>query len=123
MAETTAPLPAPTNRLLNAIKIVLDNLIKGLGEDAAISAATAAEPWLAWPVVKQIFAMIVSAAGTVLDEQAYNFAAILTIRAQNNMAKYTYDGSIAPIQTGSATPAELQAAKDAMDKLINRNKP
>lgn len=128
MSETSTPIAAPTNRFVAVVNAVLDNLIQGLGVNAAIAAATAAWPPLAGPFLGYIFRQIVEWFAGIFDVKLKAFVDQQIIRVQNEIRKAAYDAAIEDYKKSleGASDADrakaLQAAKDAMDRLINRNR-
>lgn len=123
-------LEAPKNRLIDIINTVMDQLILGVGEKVVISQLTALQPWLGLPVISTIFSLCVSTAAKALDNGLKINIDILVIRFQNDSRKSDYEKAIEKlkIETAAAKSKEehekaLKAARDAMDKLINRAKP
>lgn len=116
-------LPAPTNKWVSLIKVILDNLIDGAGVEITISAATAYAPWLAWPVISTIFRSIISNVADYLDLNAFKVLAKFTIRLQGDARRKDLDNAVAIIKKPGATAKEIQDAKDAIDRLVNRNRP
>lgn len=116
------PIPAPTNRMIQIVQIILNTLIEGVGVDLAISAAVSAEPWLAWPIVNQIFKWVVEQIAASLDQDLFKIAVKLVIRAQSTERKQEFNDAIIPIVQGNPSPAEIQAAISAADRLIERNR-
>jgi predicted MarR family transcription regulator len=121
MATEDVPLPKPDNRVLSVIKIVLDALIKGLGVEFAITAATAKFPWLGLPVIRSLFKWLVQTIAAVIDERAYNYTAVLVIRFQNNLRRDDYERAIREL-IFYMKPEDLENAKKAIDRLVNRSK-
>lgn len=125
-----ATLPAPTNRLVTIVNIVLDYLIQGLGAPAAIAAATAAQPWLGWPVISWIFKTVVNGFAALLDTKLKTFVDVIIVRFQNAAIKIDYDKAIDefkkvyddPASDAVAKAKALQAAKDAIDRMVNKNR-
>ena len=118
-----AELPAPSNPWVDLINSVIDALVMGLGVDAAIASATAQAPFLAWPIVSQVFRFIVKSLAQVIDTNGKRFADILVVRFQNDLLKAAYDDALKPLKDKDAsdvTPEELQKAKDAIDRLVSR---
>lgn len=115
-------LPAPKNDLVEITNKVIDYLIKGLGENAAIAAAEEQAPWLAMPVIKNVFRFFVDLLATSLDDRIKINIDIIIIRHQNDSRKEEYDKHVEEIKKPGATPEQIQAAKDALDSLVNRNK-
>ena len=115
-----ATVQAPSFPLVDIANLVLDTLIKGLGEDAAIAAATAYAPWLALPIINWIFKQIVSVAANALDTQLKAGVDIVIIRFGNDIRKKEYDAALEPVKAGKATPDEIQKARDAIDALVHR---
>lgn len=116
-------LPAPTDKLVSIFKVVLDNLVEGLGVDAVIAAATVEAPILAEPFFKQIFRFIIEKLAQVVDENLFKLGAKIIIRIQNEGRKEEFDTAMEPILNPGASADEIKRAKDAIDKLVNRNKP
>ncbi len=116
------PLPPPTNQLVQIVNTVLDFLILGLGEKAAIAAATAQAPWLSLPIISWIFSSIVAAVASSIDTNIKKNVDIVIIRFQNDVRKIEYDQTIALLNKTPSDPAAIQAAQDALNLLINRNK-
>lgn len=116
------PLPAPTNTAISIVKIILDSLIEGVGEDAAVAAAIAYAPWLATPIIKQIFTWGVDQVASAIDQDLFKIAIQIVIKIQSTELKQEYNDAIIPIVQGAPSPAEIQAARDAADRIINRNR-
>jgi hypothetical protein len=116
------PLPTPKNTAIEVVKIILEKLIEGLGADAAIAAATAYAPWLAYPFVKQIFGWVVGQVAQVIDENLFKLSIKLIIRVQSTERKAEFNAAIVPIVGGSPTDEEIQRARDAADRVIERNR-
>lgn len=125
------PLPAPKNRLVEIVNLVLDQLIKGLGADAAIAAAIAHEPWLAIPIIKWIFTGIVHAVAAAFDTNAKRFVDIWIVRFQDGAKKAEYDKEMGKfkgvVDDETKTPAERAQARkdasDAIDRIVHRGDP
>lgn len=116
------PLPAPPNRFINVAKIVIDNLVEGLGADLAVTAAVTAEPWLATPIVNYFFTWVVGIFAQAIDADITKIAIKAIIRIQSLELKTEFNDAVQPIIDGSPTDAEIQAARDAADHLIERNR-
>ncbi len=118
-------LPAPKNRIVDIAKIVIERLVEGLGVDIAVAAATAEVPWLAYPVIKQLFRFAVEQVAEVINQNLFNFTAIMVIRLQNLGRLKDFQDSMKPflIPGQEPTDEEIQAARDAIDRLVNRNRP
>lgn len=117
-----ASIPAPTNQAISITKIVLDKLIEGAGVEVAIAAATSQFPFLATPFVSFLFRKFVEWLGDLVDQELFNFSIKAIIRLQSTSRKDEFNESITPIVMGAPTPEELQRAKDASDRLIERNR-
>lgn len=115
-------IPAPTNKAIDIFKMVLDQLIEGAGEDVAVSVAVAYEPWLATPVVNILFKWFVSLLAQFIDENLYELGAKIIIQIQSTENKQAFNDAMVPIIGGSPSDAEIQAARDAADALIQRNR-
>lgn len=102
--------------------MVLEKLIEGVGVDLAVAAAVSAEPWLATPFVNYIFKWIVGMLAQLVDENLFKFAVKAIIRVQSTERKQEFNAAVQPIIGGSPTDAEIQAARDAADRLIERNR-
>jgi hypothetical protein len=118
----TTPIPAPRNKALEVIDIVLDNLIEGLGVEVAISAATVAWPFLATLIVRQIFRFMVEKLAWFIDDRAFKLAIKIVIKIQSTERKKEFNESIQPIIAGAPTPEEIERARRAADRLIERNR-
>jgi hypothetical protein len=115
-------LPAPKNRLLTAVSKLIDFLIEGLGVDAAIAAATAEFPPLAWPVIRQMFRGSVELIAGWLELNSFRLAARFIIRFQNEQRLEDFDEAIEPLRQIGATQDEVEAARRAADRLIRRDR-
>jgi hypothetical protein len=122
-------LEAPVNKLVSIINSTVDQLILGVGEKVVISQLTAISPWLGLPVISTIFSIFVSTLAKALDNGLKINIDILVIRFQNDARKKDYENTIEQLKVTTATSTSkeehekaLKAAREAMDKLINRNK-
>jgi len=115
-------IPAPKNKAIEAAKIVLEKLIEGVGVELAVSAATAAWPFLASPIVRHIFRWAVELAANAIEENLFKFAVKIIIRVQSTARKEEFNDAIKPIIEGSPTDEQIQAARDAAYRLIERNR-
>jgi len=119
----STPLPAPKNKWLELIANTLDALIEGLGVDAAITAGTAYAPWLKLPVLNFMFKQLVKTVAYYLDLNAFRIVAKFTIRLQGDARMQDLVDKIQALKKPGATPKEIQDAKDAIDRLVNKNRP
>ena len=108
--------------------MVLDILIKGLGTQAAITAGLAAEPWLNLPIAKWFFVNLVKLAGAALETVIKRNVGNIIIRWQGDSRKDAYDKvleefkeSTAPGVSKEEHAKKLQAARDAIDRVINKS--
>lgn len=122
-------LEAPKNTLVAIINETMDQLILGVGEKVVIAQLTAIYPWLGLPFISTVFSVCVFSAAKALNSGLKNNIDIIVIRYQNDARKKEYDAAIEKLkkETEAANNKEerekaLKAAKEAMDKLINRNK-
>lgn len=113
-------LPQPANKAIEVTKTILEKLIEGVGVDVAVGAAIAIEPALAHPFLKFILNFVVGKIAAYIDKNLFNFAVHLIIRAQSDARKEEFNSAIQPIIQGSPTDAEIKAARDAADRLIER---
>lgn len=116
-------LPAPKNTIIDTGKIIIDGLVQGVGVDLVIALAVADQPWLAWPVVSNIFRMIVEKLSGYIDQNLYYLLVQGTIRMQSELKKDEFNAAIIPIISETATPEDLAKARAAADGLIERNRP
>jgi len=115
-------LQPPKNKAIEVVKVVLEKLIEGAGVDIAIAAATANAPFLATPIIKNIFRWMVEKLASVIDENLFKFSVKLIIRVQSSERKQEFNDAIIPIVQGEPTDEEIQKARDAADRLIERNR-
>jgi hypothetical protein len=120
MINTT--LPAPKNKFLEVLAVIIDVLIKGLGPEAAIKAAVSAAPALALPVISLIFRWAVTSLANVLDLTLKKNLNVVIIRFQNHAERAAYDKVIEKITKPGATDAEIEAGFKAIDDFITRSK-
>lgn len=127
MPDTT--IAAPTNKLVDIINTVVDQLVLGVGEKVVIAQLTILQPWLGLPVIKWIFSVFVSSLAKSLDSGLKKNIDIVVIRFQNDSRKKEYEKAIEVLKADTANSSTkeehdraLKAAREAMDKLINRNK-
>lgn len=120
----------PTNRLTALINVIVDTLLKGFGEDAAIVAAISAEPILATGFGNWFLIRAVRYFGDLLDTNIKINVDNIAIRFQNGLFKDQYDATIAKMKQTTTDPGvsnanklkAIQAAKDAADAIIHRSK-
>lgn len=112
--------PAPQFILVTIFNTVCDVLIQGLGETAAVAAATTYAPWLALPIISWIFKSLVSYLANALDTNLKNSVDIVLIRFGNDARRAAYEEALKPIRSGNPSPQEIQNAKDTLDRLIHR---
>jgi hypothetical protein len=115
-------LPPPKNTFIEVTKIVLEKLIEGVGVDLAVAAAVAEVPFLATPIVNYIFKWIVGKLAAVMDENLFKFSIKMILRLQSTPRKEEFNAAIVPIVGGSPTDEEIKRARDAADRLIERNR-
>ena len=116
------PIPAPKNRAVDAAKVVLNALIEGVGVDLAVAAGISAWPFLGSPVLKTLFRWGVEWLAKEFDENLFKFSMKLIIRIQSDARKDQFNKALQPIIGGSPTDEEIQKARDAADRLIERNR-
>ena len=119
MAEKLSP---PKNRAVDAAKVVLDALIEGVGVDAAVAAGIAAWPFLGSPIIKTLFRWGVEWIAGEINENLFKFSMKLIIRIQSDARKAEFNEALQPIIGGSPTDEEIQKARDAADRIIERNR-
>lgn len=121
-------LPKPKNGLVAAVFAVIDILVLGLGENAAIAAGVAAAPWLKLPIISSLFGWVVKALAEALDSVLKLRIGKLIIRLQGGAKQVEYDTVIDEFK--QAPPASvdaeahakaLQKAKDAIDRMVDRS--
>jgi hypothetical protein len=115
-------LPAPENKAVSLVNIIIDGLIKGFGVEVIYTLAVAEAPWLGLPFIGYIFKLILNKFAASLDANLKRNIDIVIIRFQNDARKAEYDSAIEKLKKPEVTDAELQAAKDAIDKLVHRAK-
>jgi len=123
------PLPKPKNALLDLINQIIDWLIKGVGKEVVIAQAKAAQPWLNIPIISWFFTGAVGILASALDNGIKTNVDNIVIRFQGDERKAAYDSAIDQLKKDSyeAKSKEdhekaLQAAKDALDRLINKSR-
>lgn len=122
-------IPAPTNSATNLVSFIVDQLVLGVGEKVVIAQARAALPFLNLPVISWFFNMFVGKLAKALDLGLKNNINIIVIRFQNDARKEAYETAITKLEASTANAVSkeehekaLKEARDAMDRLINRNK-
>lgn len=115
-------LPAPRNKAIEVTKIVLEKLIEGVGVDLAVAAAVAEAPWLATPFVNFLFKKLVGWLANIIEENLFKLAVKMIIRIQSDVRKEEFNDAIKPIIEGNPTDEEIQRARDAAYRLIERNR-
>lgn len=105
---------------LDVINSVIDTLIKGLGVESAISAATVYAPWLSLPVISWLFRQLVEAVASRIDAGLKTEIDNIIIRVQNDIRKGAYDDAIEKIKNPGASEEDLEAARRAIDALVRR---
>lgn len=121
---------APKNRLVALANTILKTLIEGLGEDAAIALAISLEPGLAAGFGNTVLTKVVGWLGGQIDPAIAERLDNVIIRQQNAAIKTTYDSTIDDMKKVTTDPGvsnadkikAIQAARDAADHLINRNR-
>lgn len=74
--------PTTTNQTAAVVNGILKNLISGVGLDAVEAAAIVELPWLGWPIIKQIFELVLSKIAALIYEQAAYAATKIIIDVQ-----------------------------------------
>lgn len=90
--------------------------------EAAVAAATVAVPFLATPVIREIFRWAVEQVAQAIDDNAFKFAAKLIIRMQSSSRKKEFNESMIPIMGDSPSEEEIKRAREAADRLIERGR-
>ncbi len=116
-------LPPPKNKAIEVIKTVLEKLIEGVGVELAVSAGTAAWPFLATPVIRQLFKWLVQLLAQALDENLFKLAMKMIIRVQSSVRKDEFNEALKPIIEGNPSDEDIKRAREAADRLIERNRP
>lgn len=115
-------IPAPKNRAVDAARAVLNALIEGVGVDAAIALGTAQWPFLGSPIIKTLFRWGVEWLASEINDNLFKFSMKLIIRIQSDVRKAEFNDALKPIVGGSPTDEEIEAARRAADRLIERNR-
>lgn len=118
-----AKIPAPKNTAVDVTKVVLEALIEGVGVDAAVAAGIAAWPFLGSPIIRNLFRWGVERLADVINENLFKFSMKLIIRIQSDARKSEFNDALKPIIGGSPTDEEIRKAREAADRLIERNRP
>lgn len=126
----SAPVAAPEDVLVKVVNIVFDVLIENLGEAAAISAATTYLPWLGLPVVREIFAEIVSIIAQNIDKQTKINVDNWIILMQDDVLRDRFMAAVAAFKMANENTGvsdadrakALQDARDRADAVIHRSK-
>jgi hypothetical protein len=108
--------PTTTNRAAGIINGILKNLIDGVGVQAAETAAIAAYPFLAWPIVKQIFEGVLNLVANEIYKQAAMAATKVVIDVQVGVEESTALNAFQSLQMAIASGDEV-AIKKASDDL------
>lgn len=115
-------LPAPTNKGLSLLALVLNALIEDLGENAAIAAGYAELPWLKTPIISNLYEFGVKKLAIALDETLYMSIGKGVLKFQSKERNAKYEKDFEAIGAGTATPEQVQQAGDDASALINHNR-
>lgn len=115
-------IPAPKNKAIEVVKIILEKLIEGVGVDLTIAAATAELPWLGAPVVKTLFRWAVEWLAGYINDNLFKISLKLIIRVQSDARKAEFNEAIQPIIGGNPSAEDIEKARRAADRLIERNR-
>lgn len=123
MSESIAK---PVNKLVSIIDTVIDLLFLGLGKEAVVAQVSALVPWLRLPIVSWIFTKTVGSLFNSMDKSLTQRINHVIIRYQSNIEKAEYNKVIKELNDSKSKSKEehakaLQAAKDKIDKIVNRN--
>lgn len=114
----------PINRFRRLVDIILDGLIKGIGEEAIIASAVSAEPWLALWGINWIFTSGIGVIANAFDTKMKIGFGVLITRYQDQVRLDAYNKMIANFK--QATPEEhaaaLAASKAAADAMISKDR-
>lgn len=124
-----AKLPAPVNSFVEFWKGLVEQLEK-LGVDAAVAWATAAQPWLAWPIVSFLFKLFVEFMGSKIGRVIFSVGAKTIIIVQGEIKKDNLDSAVKDLKKDQGDPnvtpeehsAKLEKARKAADDFIHRGK-
>lgn len=115
-------IPAPTNKVVRAIEIVLDTLIEGLGPEVAYRLLVLEFPVVGAPFLGLLTKFAIDSLAKYLNKHGTRLATIMVIRFQNDIRKAEYEAALVPIRRGDYSEAELAAARAAIDRLVRRSK-
>lgn len=117
-----ANIPPPKNTAVDVAKAVLEALIEGAGVDAAVAAGIAQWPVLGYPVVKNLFRWGVEQLASVINDNLFKITLKLIIRVQSDVRKREFNAAIQPLIEGNPSAEDIEKAKRAADRLIERNR-
>lgn len=123
-----AQIPAPKNETVGVVRMIIDGVIAGLGPTLIIAQIKIAMPYWNIPILSWILTWIVNKIAKPASLSLQIGVAKGIIRLQNDERKQEYDKTIADLNNEAEGASKdehakhLQAAKDAMYRLINRNK-
>ncbi len=109
--------PTTNNQLASVVNGILKNLIDGVGVGAAETAAIAVYPFLAWPVVRQIFDAVLKLVANEIYKQAAMAATKVVIDVQVGMEESKTGDSFQNLQMALASgdPDAIKKASDDLD--------
>lgn len=117
-----ANIPPPKNSAVDVAKAVLEALIEGAGVDAAVAAGIAQWPVLGYPIIKNLFRWGVEQMASVINDNMFKFTLKLIIRVQSDVRKNEFNAAIQPIIGGNPSAEDIEKARRAADRLIERNR-
>lgn len=120
----------PKNALVELVFQVIDWLIEGVGDDAVIALAETSQPWLKIPLISFFFKAFVKTTARAIDSALSKRIGNVIIRYQGGQAKKDMQDALDDLNEGitqGETKEEhderLRKAREAMDRIINRNRP
>lgn len=119
----------PKNQLVELIFQVIDWLIEGIGDDAVIALAETSQPWLKIPLISFFFRAFVKTTAQAIDSALSKRIGNVVIRYQGGKAKEELTQALEELneaviqgETKEERDEKLRKAREAMDRVINRNR-
>jgi len=110
-------LPAPTNKLLDVVDGIVNDLICGLGVDAVMTAIVAEAPWVKIPILNQIVRYFIEKIAKKLFLTIGPFIDFKIIKFQNDAHKAAYDQAVIEFKKALVTGVDSDEFKKANQKF------
>lgn len=116
--------PTDTNTAAKLAEGAVAGLVD-IAVSAAKAASIAAFPPLGWPIISQVYGIILNKLGGLISTELQDYAAFAVIDIQTDIEKHAYDSAVSDLKQAqssgdqNAIDAAKKNFKDTLAKLIH----